>query len=106
MADTTKQAADDYFPGYARMFTEIGKERGWPPTQRAHFDALLGPTGALIIGDAETVAKKIRHIDQSLGGISRLNMQMSPGTLPHDKALRAIELLGSRVAPLVRGTAV
>jgi len=106
VADTTKQAADDYFPGYARMFTEIGKERGWPPTQRAHFDALLGPTGALIIGDAETVAKKIRHIDQSLGGISRLNMQMSPGTLPHDKALRAIELLGSRVAPLVRGTAV
>jgi len=102
VADTTKQAADDFYPGYARMFTQIGKERGWPPTRRAHFDALLGPTGALIIGDAETVAEKIRHIDQSLGGISRLNMQMSPGTLFHPKALRAIELLGSRVVPLVR----
>jgi probable LLM family oxidoreductase len=105
VADTTKQAADEFYPGYARMFTQIGKERGWPPTRRAHYDALLGTTGALIIGDAETVAKKIHHIDEALGGIARLDMQMSPGTLPHAKALRAIELLGSRVAPLVRGVA-
>ena len=102
VADTDSQAADDFYPGYARMFTEIGKERGWPPTRRAHFDALLGPTGALIIGDAKTVAAKILHFNEVLGGISRLNMQMSPGTLPHAKALHAIELLGKKVAPRVR----
>ncbi|MDB6109864.1 MAG: putative oxidoreductase protein [Pedosphaera sp.] len=102
VADTTAQAADDFYPGYARMFTEIGKERGWPPTRRAHYDALLGPTGALIIGDASAVAEKILYLNKALGGISRLNVQMSPGTLPHPKALRGIELLGGQVAPLVR----
>jgi len=101
-ADTSAQAADDFFPGYARMFTQIGKERGWPPTTRAHYDAMLGPTGALVIGDPETVAKKIVYIDKVLGGISRINIQMSPGTLPHEKALHAIDLLGQRIAPLVR----
>ncbi len=84
------------------MFTEIGKERGWPPTRRAHYDAMLGPTGALIIGGVKTVVEKILHYDEVLGGISRLNLQMSPGTLPHGKALHAIELLGDQVAPLVR----
>src|SRR6202167_1854755 len=55
LADTTEQAADDFYPGYAYTFTEIGKERGWPPTTRAQFDAVRGPTGALLIGDAQTV---------------------------------------------------
>ena len=102
VADSDSQAADDFYPGFARMFTEIGKERGWPPTRRDHYDAMLGDTGALIIGDAKTVTKKILHYDKVLGGISRLNLQMSPGTLPHAKALHAIELLGDKVAPLVR----
>jgi len=101
-AETTKQAGDDFFPGYARMFGEIGKERGWPPITRAHFDALLGPTGALLVGDPETVVEKILYVNQVLGGVSRINMQMSPGTLPHAKALRAIELLGKEIAPVVR----
>jgi len=102
VAETNSQAADDFYPGYARMFSEIGKERGWPPVRRAQFDALLGSTGALIIGDPATVVEKMLHFDQVLGGISRLNMQMSPGTLPHAKALRAIDLLGTAVAPVVR----
>src|SRR6202043_1899774 len=55
LGDTTKQAADDFYPGYTHTFTEIGKERGWPPTTRAQFDAVRGPTGVLLIGDAETV---------------------------------------------------
>src|SRR3984885_3613653 len=59
VADTTAQAADEFFPGYAKSFTEIGKERGWPPVTRSQFNALLGPTGALIVGDAEAVAEKI-----------------------------------------------
>jgi alkanesulfonate monooxygenase SsuD/methylene tetrahydromethanopterin reductase-like flavin-dependent oxidoreductase (luciferase family) len=101
-ADTTKRAADEFYPGYARMFTQIGKERGWPPTRREHFDALLGPTGALLIGDAETVATKILHFNETLGGISRISIQMSPGTVPHAQALHAIDLLGNRIVPLVR----
>jgi len=69
---------------------------------RAHFDAQLGPTGALLVGDPETVAEKILRMNESLGGISRLTFQMSVAALPHAKMLRAIELLGTRVAPLVR----
>src|ERR1700724_1106442 len=102
VAENAAQAADDFFPGYARSFSEIGKERGWPPVTRAHFDALLGPTGALIVGDPEIVAEKILRVNESLGGISRLTFQMSVADLPHAKMLRAIELLGTGVAPLVR----
>src|ERR1700723_484034 len=100
--DTTAQAADEFFPGYARAFTDIGKERGWPPTTRRQFDAQRGPTGALIIGDAETVAEKILTINQDLGGISRLTFQMSVASLPHAKLMHAIEILGAQVAPVVR----
>ena len=102
VADSAAKAAGDFFPGYARSFSEIGKERGWPPVTRAQFDALLGPTGALLVGDPEIVAGKILQVNESLGGISRLTFQMSVAALPHAKMLRAIELLGTRVAPLVR----
>jgi alkanesulfonate monooxygenase SsuD/methylene tetrahydromethanopterin reductase-like flavin-dependent oxidoreductase (luciferase family) len=102
VAETDEKAANDFFPGYAKSFSEIGKERGWPPVTRAHFDALLGPTGALIVGDPETVVEKILRVNESLGGISRLTFQMSVAALPHAKLMRAIELLGTRVAPLVR----
>ena len=101
VADTTKEAADVFFPGYAHTFTEIGKERGWPPTTRAQFDALRGPKGALLIGDADTVAKKIVYVNEALGGVTRITFQMGVSTLPHPKMLRAIELLGTGVAPAV-----
>src|SRR5467141_2510982 len=102
VAENAARAANEFFPGYAQSFTEIGRERGWPPVTRAHFDALLGPTGALLVGDPETVAEKILRVNESLSGISRLTFQMSVAALPHAKMLRAIELLGTRVAPLVR----
>src|SRR6202045_2430682 len=102
LGDTTKQAADDFYPGYAYTFTEIGKERGWPPTTRAQFDAVRGPTGALLIGDAETVAEKILYDNEVLGGISRITFQMGVSTLPHANMMHAIEILGTRVAPMVR----
>jgi alkanesulfonate monooxygenase SsuD/methylene tetrahydromethanopterin reductase-like flavin-dependent oxidoreductase (luciferase family) len=102
VADTATKAADDFFPGYAQSFSEIGRERGWPPVTRAHFDALLGPTGALLVGDPEKVAEKILRVNESLGGISRLTFQMSVAALPHSKLMRAIELIGTRVAPFVR----
>lgn len=63
---------------------------------------MRGPTGALLIGDAETVAEKILYDNEVLGGISRITFQMGVSTLPHEKMLRAIEILGTRVAPIVR----
>src|SRR5438445_283541 len=102
VADSASKAANEFFPGYARSFSEIGKERGWPPVTRAHFDALLGPTGALLVTAPETVRDKILRVNESLGGISRITFQMSVAALPHSKLMRAIELLGTRAAPLVR----
>jgi len=101
VADTTKEAADVFFPGYAQTFTEIGKERGWPPNTRAQFDALRGPKGALLIGDVDTVAKKILYVNEALGGITRITFQMGVSAVPQPKMLRAIELLGTGVAPAV-----
>ena len=102
VAETGAKAANEFFPGYAKSFSEIGRERGWPPVTRTQFDALLGPTGALIVGDPETVAEKILRVNESLGGISRLTFQMSVAALPHARLMRAIELLGTRVVPLLR----
>jgi probable LLM family oxidoreductase len=102
VGDTTQQAADDFYPGYAHSFTEIGKERGWPPTTRAQFDAVRGPTGALNIGDPERVAEKILYVNEALGGLTRITFQMGVSALPHQKMLRSIELLGTRVAPIIK----
>jgi alkanesulfonate monooxygenase SsuD/methylene tetrahydromethanopterin reductase-like flavin-dependent oxidoreductase (luciferase family) len=95
LAKTADEAPEIFFPGYAHTFTEIGKERGWPPATRAQFDALRGPTGALLIGDAKTVAKKILYVRDVLGGISRVTFQMGVSTLAHQKMLEAIEILGA-----------
>jgi probable LLM family oxidoreductase len=102
VAETTQQAADDFYPGYARAFTEIGKERGWRPVTRAGFDAQRGPQGALIIGDPDEVVEKIIRHSRALGGISRITFQMNAASLSHEKTIRAIELLGKRVAPALR----
>jgi probable LLM family oxidoreductase len=102
VAETTQQAANDFFPGYARTFTGIGKERGWRPVTRAAFDAQRGPHGALIIGDPDEVVEKIVRHSKALGGISRITFQMNPGSLSQDKLMRAIELIGTRVAPALR----
>ena len=102
VAETTQEAVEGYFPGYARTFTEIGRERGWPAVTRPHFDAQAGPKGALLIGGPEEVAEKILRHSQALGGLDRVTLQMDNAGLSHAKLLNAIELLGSRVAPLLR----
>lgn len=102
VAEKFDTAADDFFPGYAASFTAIGKERGWPPVTRAHFNGQLTPAGALLVGDPETVAEKILRVNESLGGISRLTFQMSVAALPHAKMMRAIEILGTKVKPMVQ----
>ena len=102
VADTTKQAVDDFFPGYAKTFTKVGRERGWPPVTRAHFDAVRSEHGAAMVGNPEEVAEKILRHSEALGGISRLTFQMDVAELSQAKLLRAIELVGSRVAPVIR----
>ena len=102
VAETTQEAADTFFPGYARALTDVGKERGWPPVTRAGFDAQRGPHGALIIGSPDEVVEKIIRHSEALGGISRLTFQMNAASLSHAKLMKAIELVGTRVAPLVR----
>jgi probable LLM family oxidoreductase len=102
VAGTTQEAADDFFPGYARAMTDIGKERGWSGMTRASFDAQRGPYGALLVGDTGEIAEKIVRHSEALGGIARITFQMNAASLPHAKLMRAIEILGTRVAPIVR----
>jgi probable LLM family oxidoreductase len=102
VADSTEQAADDLFPYYAHTFSKIGRERGWPPTTRAQFDATRGKTGALMVGDASAVAEKMLYQNEVLGGLDRIAIQLTAGTVPHAKVMHAIELLGTKVAPEVR----
>lgn len=105
VADTGAEAADDFFPGYAESFTKIGRERGWPPMTKAQFEAQMGARGALLVGGPEEVAEKVVRHSEALGGISRVTFQMDVALLTHQKLMRSIELLGTRVAPLLRGSA-
>jgi probable LLM family oxidoreductase len=101
VAPTSKEALDDYYPGYAETFTRIGKERGWPPVTRSHFDAQNSPTGALLVGGPEEIAEKIIRHSESLGGISRFTFQMDNANIPHEKLMRSISLIGQKVIPIV-----
>jgi probable LLM family oxidoreductase len=102
VGDTSQQAADDFYPGWAQMFTKIGRERGFGPPSRAQYDAMCAPDGAFLIGDSATVAAKALRIHQDLGGVHRLSLQMTNVRLAHDNLLHGIELLGTGVAPIVR----
>jgi probable LLM family oxidoreductase len=101
IADSSAEAAEDAFPPYLDVMGRIGRERGWPPPSRRQFDAERSPRGALLVGDAQEVIDKILF-EHELFGHQRFLMQMSVGTMPHAKIMRSIELLGTRVAPVVR----
>jgi len=102
LADTTVEAQEIFWPAYRDAFGKIGKERGWPPPTRPQFDAQCSPHGALMVGDPEAVAAKILSEHESLGGFSRLTILLDNRVLSHAQIMRAIELLGTRVAPLVK----
>lgn len=103
VAETSEEAVSSYYPGYAETFTRIGRERGWPPVTKGHFDAQNGPRGALLVGSPQEVAEKILRHSESLGGISRFTFQMDNAGLSHQQLLRAIELIGTEVIPRVNG---
>jgi len=101
IADTSKEAIDDFYPGYAESMTKVGKERGWPTMTKSRFESQMGPGGALLVGSPEEVAEKILRHSEALGGISRLTFQMDSAELPHEKLMHSIELISTRVKPLV-----
>ncbi len=101
VAETSQQAANEFYPAYAPMMNRIGRERGWPPLTRQQFDAACGPSGALLVGSPQQVAEKI-IAEHELFGNDRFLGHISVGTLPHEQAMRATELFGAEVAPIVR----
>ena len=101
IADTSQQAADEFYPSYQHVMSQLGKERGWQPMTRPQFEAMRTKRGALLVGSAQEVTEKILY-EQELLGLTRFLLHISVGTMPHSKVMRAIELLGTQVAPAVR----
>jgi alkanesulfonate monooxygenase SsuD/methylene tetrahydromethanopterin reductase-like flavin-dependent oxidoreductase (luciferase family) len=101
VAATTEQAVAEYYPGYAELWTKLGRERGWPPVTRQQFDHLTGPQGVLLVGSPGQVAEKLQRHSQALGGIDRFTFQMDNAGLTHQQLMQSIKLIGGEVIPLV-----
>ena len=101
IADDAADAADTAFPPFAETMTRIGRERGWPPVTRHHFDAEAELRGALFVGSPQEVIDKILF-QHEIFGHQRLLIQLTVGPMAHDKVMRAVELLGTEVALVVR----
>jgi probable LLM family oxidoreductase len=101
VAADARRAADTWYPAYADVMTRLGRERGWPPVTREQYEASLSLRGANVVGGPQEVAEKILW-QHELFGHQRFLIQFSVGTLPHAEILRAIELFGTEVAPVVR----
>ena len=101
VSDTSQKAADEFYPSYAQVMTRLGKERGWPPMNREHYEQLRSRSGSLLVGSPEQVIEKILY-EHEIFKNTRFLAQMSVGTLPHAQMMRSIELFGTKVAPAVR----
>ncbi|MBE8719176.1 Atu2307/SP_0267 family LLM class monooxygenase [Sphingobacterium pedocola] len=101
VAMSNEEAIADYYPGYAELWTRLGRERGWPPVTRTGFDALIAPKGVLVVGGPEQVAAKLLRHSEALGGVDRFTFQMDNAGLNHEQLLRSIEIIGTKVIPLV-----
>jgi len=101
LADTSQAAAEIAFPAFKAQMDRIGRERGWPPMTREQFEFSRSLRGADFVGSPQEVAEKILF-QHEIFGHDRFLLQLTVGTLPHRQVLRAIELLGTEVAPVVR----
>jgi probable LLM family oxidoreductase len=101
LASDGDAAADMAYPPFAEVMTRIGRERGWPPTTRPRFEAERGPRGALLVGSPQQVIDKMLY-EFELFRHQRFLVQLTVGPMPHAAVMRAIELLGTEVAPVVR----
>lgn len=101
IADESRRAADEFFGPYSQMMNRIGRERGWSPMERNQYEGLRSPMGALLVGSPDEVIEKILY-EHELFQHDRFVAQMGVGPQPHEQVLKAIELLGTKVAPVVR----
>ena len=101
IGDDSKQAADDYFPAFSIVMNKIGRERGWQPITRTQFEASRTLRGSDFVGHPDEIIAKILF-QHKIFKHQRFLLQMGVGTLPHAKMMRAIELYGTKVAPIVR----
>ena len=101
IAENSQDAANTFYPPYAGAMTRIGRERGWPPMTRERYEALRSPSGALLVGSPQEVIEKMLY-EHGLFNYDRFLMHLSVGTMSHDKVMRSIELLGTKVAPAIR----
>lgn len=101
IAEDSKQARDEFFPGYADVMSRIGRERGWPGMTRQQFDMATEKEGALLVGSPQQVIDKIMY-QYELFGHTRFLAQMTIGALPHKLAMKSIELMATKVAPVIR----
>ncbi|WP_454193307.1 LLM class flavin-dependent oxidoreductase [Paenibacillus sp. Marseille-Q7038] len=100
VGDDLQSAVDTFFLPTQQSMNVIGKERGWPAYTRSSYDAARSLEGALYVGDPQTVAEKIIYLRKNVG-ITRFMLHVPLGTMPHTDVMRAIELLGTQVAPIV-----
>ncbi len=101
IADTAQQARDEDAPFHMAVMNKLGVERGWSKLGRTDYDASTSPRGALVVGGPEEVIEKILA-QYAIFGHQRFLLQVSIGALPHSKVMHAIELFGTKVAPVVR----
>ncbi|MBI1224736.1 MAG: LLM class flavin-dependent oxidoreductase [Bacteroidetes bacterium] len=102
VGENTEFAIGDYYPGYAELWTKLGRERGWPPVTKHQFDALVAEKGVLVVGGPEEVAEKLVRHSEALGGIDRFTFQMDNAGLTHEQLMSSIKLIGTKVVPLVK----
>jgi probable LLM family oxidoreductase len=102
VGENDQSAIADYYPGYAELWTKLGRERGWPPVTKSQFDNLIAPKGVLVVGGPEKVAEKLLRHSKALGGVDRFTFQMDNAGLSHQLLMRSIELIGTKVIPLLR----
>ncbi len=102
VAKDAQQARDDFYPGYKKVFTKIGQERGWRPITRDHFEAQTNEEGALVVGSPEEVAQKINRHSEALGGIDRFSFQMNVAALSHDQLMTSISYIAQHVMPIIK----
>ena len=102
VAETKEQAISEYYPGYKEFWTKLGRERGWSPVTKEHFDSLAAPKGVLVLGDPKTVAAKLVRHSEALGGVDRFTFQMDNAGLTHEQLLASIRLIGDEVMPLMK----
>jgi probable LLM family oxidoreductase len=101
VGEDSAAAATEFALHYVPMMNRIGRERGWPPMTRENFEASRALEGSLVVGDPDEVARKISY-QHEIFGHQRFLAQISVGSLGHAEVLKAIELLGTEVAPRVR----